>query len=135
MIRTVDAEQARTTAILQRWVDQNSGTMNKAGVAVVRAMVEPEFTALGFKTEWIDMGAVGRAGHLVARHAGSRRGKRLLLIAHLDTVFEPDSPFQHWVPEGSLAHGPGAGDDKGGIAVIVAALRADLDELWTEDSP
>jgi glutamate carboxypeptidase len=124
MIRTVDAEQQRTTAMLQRWVDQNSGTMNLAGVQAMRQMVEPEFQALGFKPEWIDMKAAGRAGHLVARHVGSRRGKRLLLIAHLDTVFEPDSPFQRWTPEGDKAHGPGAGDDKGGIAVIVAALRA-----------
>src|SRR5213082_1359178 len=90
MIGTVDAEQARTTAMLQRWVDQNSGTMNLAGVEAVRRMVEPEFQQLGFRTQWIDMHAVGRAGHLVARHAGSRRGKRLLLIAHLDTVFELD---------------------------------------------
>ena len=124
MIRTVDAEQARTTAMLQRWVDQNSGTMNVAGVEAMRRMVEPEFQALGFKTEWIDMKAAGRAGHLVARHAGKKNGKRLLLIAHLDTVFEPDSPFQRWVREGNIAHGPGSGDDKGGIAVIVAALRA-----------
>jgi glutamate carboxypeptidase len=124
MIATVDAEQQRTLAMLERWVDQNSGTMNKAGVAAVRDMVEPEFRQLGFTTQWIDMSSIGRAGHLVARHNGSRRGKRLLLIAHLDTVFEADSPFQRWVPEGQLAHGPGAGDDKGGIAVIVAALRA-----------
>jgi glutamate carboxypeptidase len=124
MIQTVDAEQQRTLAMLERWVDQNSGTMNKAGVEAVRAMVEPEFRQLGFITQWIEMSAVGRAGHLVARHTGSRRGKRLLLIAHLDTVFEPDSPFQRWVPEGDRARGPGAGDDKGGIAVIVAALRA-----------
>jgi glutamate carboxypeptidase len=128
MVRTVDAEQARTTSMLQRWVDQNTGTMNIAGVQAVRAMVEPEFAALGFKTEWIDMKAAGRAGHLVARHVasprGSRNGKRLLLIAHLDTVFEPDSPFQRWTREGDLGHGPGSGDDKGGIAVIVAALRA-----------
>ena len=124
MVRTVDAEQARTTAMLQRWVDQNSGTMNIAGVQAVRAMVEPEFTALGFRTEWIDMKSAGRAGHLVARHSGSRNGKRLLLIAHLDTVFEPDSPFQRWTRDGDLGHGPGSGDDKGGIAVIVAALRA-----------
>jgi glutamate carboxypeptidase len=110
--------------MLQRWVDQNSGTMNLAGVEAVRRMVEPEFQQLGFKTEWIDMKAAGRAGHLVARHTGNRRGKRLLLIAHLDTVFEPDSPFQHWVQQGNVAHGPGAGDDKGGIAVIIAALRA-----------
>src|SRR3954454_13917578 len=124
MVRTVDAEQARTTAMLQRWVDQNSGTMDLAGVEAVRRLVEPEFQQLGFRTEWIDMKAATRAGHLVARHVGSRRGKRLLLIAHLDTVFEPDSPFQRWVREGDIAHGPGAGDDKGGIAVIIAALRA-----------
>jgi glutamate carboxypeptidase len=81
MIRTIDAEQQRTTAMLQRWVDQNSGTLNLAGVRAVRDMVEPEFRQLGFKTEWIEMKAAGRAGHLVARHVGSSSGKRLLLIA------------------------------------------------------
>ena len=124
MLRTVDAEQQRTTDLLAAWVNQNSGTMNLAGVDAVRRMVEPEFQKLGFTTEWIDMKAANRAGHLVARHVGSKRGKRLLLIAHLDTVFEPDSPFERWQVEGNRAHGPGAGDDKGGIAVIVAALRA-----------
>ena len=124
MLTTVDAEQQRTTDMLAAWVNQNSGTMNVAGVDAVRRLVEPEFQSLGFKTEWIDMKAAGRAGHLVARHVGAKRGKRLLLIAHLDTVFEPDSPFQHWQSDGKIAHGPGAGDDKGGIAVIVAALRA-----------
>ena len=124
MVQTVDAEQQRTLGMLERWVDQNSGTMNRAGVAAVRAMIEPEFQQLGFKTQWIDMSAVGRAGHLVARHRGTRRGKRLLLIGHLDTVFEPDSPFQRWTLDGDRAQGPGAGDDKGGDAVIVAALRA-----------
>ena len=124
IVATVDSEQQRTTAMLERWVDQNSGTMNKAGVTAVRDMVAPELRALGFTTQWIDMSAVDRAGHLVARHIGTRRGKRLLLIGHLDTVFEPDSPFQRWVRNGDKARGPGAGDDKGGDAVIVAALRA-----------
>lgn len=124
MVQAVDVDQQRTVDLLQRWVDQNSGTMNIAGVQAMRDLVEPELRQLGFKTEWIDMRAVGRAGHLVARHTGSRRGKRLLLIAHLDTVFEPDSPFQRWTRDGDLGRGPGAGDDKGGIAVIVAALRA-----------
>jgi len=124
MIQTVDAEQQRTVSMLERWVNQNSGSLNLAGVEAVRRMVEPEFQQLGFKTEWIDMKQAGRAGHLVARHNGSRRAKRLLLIAHIDTVFEPDSPFQRWALEGAKAHGPGAGDDKGGVAVIVAALRA-----------
>jgi glutamate carboxypeptidase len=124
MVSTVDAEQQRTLAMLERWVNQNSGTMNKAGVEAVRRMIEPELTQLGFTTQWVDMSAVGRAGHLVARHAGSRHGKRLLLIGHLDTVFEADSPFQRWERNGERAKGPGSGDDKGGDAVIVAALRA-----------
>ena len=124
MVRTVDLERVRTLALLHRWVDQNSGTMNRSGVRAVGNMVEPEFKSLGFTTGWIDMSAAARAGHLVARHVGSKHGKRLLLVAHLDTVFEPDSPFQHWAQEGDLGHGPGSGDDKGGIAVIVAALRA-----------
>src|SRR4051794_5238095 len=124
MVRTVDAEQQRTISMLEKWVNQNSGTLNIAGVEAVRRMVEPEFQQLGFKTEWIDMKDAARAGHLVARHFGTKRGKRLLLIAHIDTVFEPDSPFQQWKREGDRAHGPGTGDDKGGVAVIVAALRA-----------
>ena len=124
MIRTVDAEQARTLGMLETWVDQNSGTLNVAGVTAVGKMLRAELEPLGFKVEWIDMSAAGRAGHIVARHAGSPNAKKLLLIGHLDTVFELDSPFQRWVREGDKAHGPGAGDDKGGMAVMVAALRA-----------
>jgi glutamate carboxypeptidase len=124
MIRTIDSEQTRTTAMLEKWVNQNSGTMNLPGVTAVGQMLRGELEPLGFKVEWIDMKGAGRAGHIVAHHAGSRRAKRLLLIAHLDTVFEPDSPFQHWTRNGDAAHGPGSGDDKGGMAVIVAALRA-----------
>ena len=70
------------------------------------------------------MRATGRAGHIVATHKGNGRGKRMLLIGHLDTVFEPDSPFQRWTRRGNAGDGPGAGDDKGGMAVMIAALRA-----------
>ena len=124
MVRTVDAEQARTLTMLEKWVNQNSGSLNLPGVAAVGEMLRAELEPLGFKVEWIDMKAAARAGHIVARHAGKRGAKRLLLIGHLDTVFEPDSPFHRWVREGDVARGPGAGDDKGGMAVMVAALRA-----------
>lgn len=124
MVRTVEAEQERTVAMLGKWVDQNSGTLNSPGVEAVGRMVRSELEPLGFEVEWIDMKATGRAGHLVARHKGNGTGKKLLLIGHLDTVFEPDSPFQRWERKGKWGHGPGAADDKGGVAVIVAALRA-----------
>ena len=124
MVQTVDAEQQRTIDLLETWVNQNSGTLNFPGVRAVRDKIRSELEPLGFKVQWIDMTAAGRAGHLVARRNGKGRGKRLLLIGHLDTVFEPESPFQRWSRAGNAATGPGAGDDKGGIAVMLAALRA-----------
>ncbi|MFT4197022.1 MAG: M20/M25/M40 family metallo-hydrolase [Pseudoxanthomonas sp.] len=120
----VDAEQARSVALLQRLVEQNSGTMNLQGVEAVARLVRPEFEALGFKVEWKPMAQTGRAGHLIATHAGTAGGKRLLLIGHLDTVFEPDSPFKGFARKGDVAEGPGVGDDKGGVVVMLAALRA-----------
>jgi glutamate carboxypeptidase len=124
MIATVDAEQQRTLTMLETWVNQNSGSLNIDGVTKVGAMLRAELEPLGFTVEWLDMRATGRAGHLVARHRGNGRGKRMLLIGHLDTVFEPDSPFQRFVRKGDDAEGPGVADDKGGMAVMIAALRA-----------
>ena len=124
MVRTVDAEQERTVAMLEKWVNQNSGTLNLPGVEAVGRMLRAELEPLGFKVDRIDISAAGRAGHIVARHKGNGRGKRMLLIGHLDTVFEKDSPFQRWVRRSDVAEGPGSGDDKGGMAVMVAALRA-----------
>ena len=121
---TMAAETPRTEALLERLVAQNSGTLNLAGVRRVGELMRAELQPLGFTVRWVDMAATGRAGHLIATHAGDARGKRLLLIGHLDTVFEPTSPFQAYRREGRRAIGPGVGDDKGGLVVIVAALRA-----------
>lgn len=124
MVATVDAEYERSITLLEKLVNQNSGTMNFSGVKIVGDMMRAELEPLGFKVEWIDMAKAGRSGHLVATKAGKKGAKRLLLIAHLDTVFEADSPFQTFVRNGEQAIGPGAGDDKGGMVVIVSALRA-----------
>lgn len=124
MAATITAETDRHVALLERLVNQNSGSLNIAGVTKVGQMVRAELEPLGFAVEWIDMKETGRAGHLVATHTGNGKGKRILLIAHLDTVFEPESPFQTFVRDGNRATGPGIGDDKGGIVVIIAAMRA-----------
>src|SRR3546814_18562683 len=87
-------------------------------------MMRAELEPLGFAVTWKPMPETERAGHLIAVHKGREGGKRLLLIGHLDTVFEPDSPFQTFTRKGDLAEWPGVGDDKGGMVVIVAALRA-----------
>ncbi|HYN47184.1 MAG TPA: M20/M25/M40 family metallo-hydrolase [Allosphingosinicella sp.] len=122
MTEAVDREAGRTIDLLERLVNVNSGTLNLDGVAQVGAMMRAELEPLGFTVRWVDMRETGRAGHLVATHEG--RGRNILLIGHLDTVFEPSSPFQAFTRAGNRAVGPGIGDDKGGLAVIVAALRA-----------
>ena len=123
VVRYVDADNARALALLQRIVDINSGTMNFAGVRRVADVLRAELDSLGFTTRWVDGAPFKRAGHLVAEHPGT--GPKLLLIGHLDTVFEPSSPFQRFERlDDSTARGPGVIDMKGGDVIIVAALRA-----------
>ncbi|WP_085808644.1 M20/M25/M40 family metallo-hydrolase [Sphingomonas sp. TZW2008] len=124
MQAAISAEVPRHEALLEKLVRQNSGSLNLAGVKAVGEMMRAELEPLSFRVEWIDMTATGRAGHIVATHTGNGRGQRVLMIGHLDTVFEPDSGFTGWSREGSKVTGPGVGDDKGGLVVIVAALRA-----------
>lgn len=128
MAATVDAEYERTVGLLERLVNQNSGSMNLEGVEIVGRMMRAELEPLGFKVDWVPMTAAKRAGHLIATKKGKAGTKRMLLVAHLDTVFEKDSPFQTFkrLTKAGMdeAEGPGTGDDKGGMVTIVAALRA-----------
>ena len=124
MAATVDGELDRHIGLLERLVNQNSGTLNLAGVEAVGRMMRAELEPLGFRVLWVPTPETKRAGHLIATRKGNGRGKRMLLIGHLDTVFEPDSPFQRFTRRGDVAEGPGVGDDKGGMVVMVAALRA-----------
>jgi glutamate carboxypeptidase len=119
----VDSHNADALALLERIVNINSGTMNFSGVRQVADVLRPQFEALGFTTRWVDGAAFHRAGHLVAEHPGT--GPKILLIGHLDTVFEPSSPFQRFERlTDSTARGPGIIDMKGGDVIILSALRA-----------
>jgi glutamate carboxypeptidase len=124
MVAAVDASQDAQLGLLEQLVAINSGTMNFAGVEAVSRRLEPEFRALGFEVRWSPMAEAGRAGHLIATHTGSGKGRRMLLIGHLDTVFEPDSPFKGYVRSGNTVTGPGVNDMKGGIVIMLGALQA-----------
>ena len=125
LTRYVDAHSEEALALLERVVNVNSGTVNLAGVREVGRIFMTELDALGFSTLWVDGESFERAGHLVAEHAGTGNGPRLLLIGHLDTVFEPDSPFQRFrLLNDSTATGPGIIDMKGGDVIMVQALKA-----------
>jgi glutamate carboxypeptidase len=123
IVSYVKSQQEPAVALLEKVANINSGTMNLAGVRQVGEVFAPHFEALGFKTRWVDGAPFGRAGHLVAEHKGN--GKHILLIGHLDTVFEPDSPFQRTERvDANTLRGPGTSDMKGGIVVALTALAA-----------
>lgn len=125
VVSAVDAGVPDAIGLLERTVNINSGTHNFAGVRRVGDLLAPEFTRLGFTTRWVDGAAWKRAGHLIAEWKGNGRGRKVLLIGHLDTVFEEDSPFQRFTRgTGDSARGPGIADMKGGNVVMLLALRA-----------
>jgi glutamate carboxypeptidase len=133
MASTIDSHLAEDKQLLEQIVDINSGTMHMAGVVVVKDVLAPRFEALGFKVRWVPMQSeTGRAGDLVAEHpcpqGEGHCGKRMLLIGHMDTVFEPSSAFQKYSvvagTDGKVATGPGVADMKGGLVIMLASLRA-----------
>lgn len=120
----VQANNADAVEFLERVVNINSGTLNSEGVREVGAVFSAALDEIGLTTDWIGFPPeIERGGHLFATHEGSR-GKKLLMIGHLDTVFEKDSPFQTAHTVGDTLYGPGASDMKGGDVVIVYALKA-----------
>lgn len=123
IVAAVDTHTDEAIGFLERVVNLNSGTFHLEGVREVGGLFAAELDALGFATEWIPMDTVGRAGHLFAERRGT--GPVILLIGHLDTVFEADSPFQRWERlDATTVKGPGTEDMKGGNVVMLLALRA-----------
>ena len=121
----IDAHMPQAIEMLKESVNINSGTLNIEGVKKVGALFAKEFEKAGFTTEWVAMpDSIRRAGHLVASRK-SGKGKRLFLIGHLDTVFEPDMPANPFTMlNDSTATGQGVNDMKGGDVVVIMALQA-----------
>ncbi len=125
IISYINLHMPETEKLLENVVNINSGTLNKAGVKQVGDVFAKEFVKAGFSTEWVSLpDSLNRAGHLVATRKG-KKGKKLFLIGHLDTVFEPDMAFSPYTRlNDSTATGQGANDMKGGDIVAIAALQA-----------
>ncbi|MDA9588412.1 M20/M25/M40 family metallo-hydrolase [Flavobacteriaceae bacterium] len=124
IINKVQSYEDESIDFLEQVVNINSGSLNLEGVRKVGSIFRGAFDGIGFETRWIDMPEeMNRAGHLFASIKG-KKGKKLLLIGHLDTVFEENSPFQRFERKDSIAYGPGANDMKGGNVVVLFALKA-----------
>lgn len=127
IIKQVEFNNDEAILLLEKVVNINSGTLNLEGVKKVGVLFSDEFQSIGFTPTWITMpDEIGRAGHLFCELTkGNINGKKLLLIGHLDTVFEKDSPFQEFtMVNDSIVHAPGGNDMKGGNIIILYALKA-----------
>ena len=133
LIAWVDARQDSIVDELRQHVEINSGTDNIYGLDQYRDLLQSELKALGFKTKRhpsdslqtlsCSGGQVFIADHLVARHKGP--GQKILLNGHMDTVFSATDEFQGMqvLADGTIK-GPGVADMKGGLVVMLNALRA-----------
>jgi glutamate carboxypeptidase len=108
---------------LERLVNIPSGTLNTAGVREVGRVIGATLDSMGFTSRWVAVPAeMKRAGHLVATHVGKPGSPRMLLIGHLDTVFE--GPNQRFERVDTTGKGAGSNDMKGGDVIIIYALKA-----------
>ncbi len=124
IVKSVDKNNEASLELLKKAVNINSGTMNFEGVMKVGELFKQELDKLGFETRLTSGEAFGRAGHLIATREG-KQGMKFLLIGHLDTVFELDSPFQSSkMLNDSIMNGPGVADMKGGDVIIILAMKA-----------
>jgi glutamate carboxypeptidase len=120
IIDYVDAHVAEAISTLENVVNIESPSEDIAGVKRVGAVFQREFESLGMTARWIEMPAeMKRAGHLVASTKGTR-GKRILLLGHIDTVLRGEK-FRR---DGTKAFGTGSSDMKAGDVVLLFALKA-----------
>ena len=113
--------------MVEKVVNINSGTLNIAGNKTVGNIFQAELDQLDFNTYWVTYPeTIKRSGHLFAEMRG--KGKKIVLIGHLDTVFEPDSPFQKFTRDGDTAYGPGVSDMKAGDVSMIYVMKA-LDNI------
>ena len=131
-------QQPEMEKLLAAWVDQNTGTWNSVGLEAFAPQVAEALQALGFEVK-IEPGVLfeypdrkeARTGPLIVAERKAQiapeRARHFLLLGHADTVFEVDSSFQKYAPDPVNPHralGPGVIDMKGGLVVMLYALRA-----------
>jgi glutamate carboxypeptidase len=133
------AERAAAEPMLDQvleWSAVNSGSRNLYGLNQMAGILADAFSALPGELKLLDpapVETVTAAGETAALQHGQNlhlavrpdAPVQLLFTGHMDTVYGPDHPFQQtqWLQEGVL-NGPGVADMKGGLAVLLAALKA-----------
>ena len=132
LLAAATAEQPALVDTLKAMVSIESGSADGIGLARMASLVDDRLKALGFATERRKSPVGAGADTVVATMTG-RGTKKLMLQGHMDTVYRPgvlqDQPIKL---DGNRLYGPGIADDKGGLAVILHALKILKDAGWTD---
>ena len=125
LLAAVQACAKDARALEETVVGIDSGSADRDGVNAVGAVFSRELAALGASVKAVPSAPGGTWGdNVVATLTGTGQG-RILLIAHMDTVFSKGDVARlkpHW--QGDAYIGPGAGDDKAGAVTAICALKA-----------
>jgi glutamate carboxypeptidase len=123
--RAVEADLPAFLADLERLVNVDCGSYTRAGVLEVGRWTGAFLERLGATVEYRPDPAGELGDTVIATFRGRPGGPRVLLIGHLDTVFDPgtaaERPFRI---EGGIARGPGVTDMKSGLLAGLYALKA-----------
>ena len=123
LLAAATAAQADQLKLLESVVDIDSGTGDADGGRRVMAVLAPRLKALGMTVASVPAEAPGLPDNTVATLTGTGR-LRILMIGHIDTVFGPGTVAKwRFSNDGSRLHGPGVGDEKGGVVEGIAALE------------
>lgn len=115
----IDDHKAQMMDLWQDLVNQDNPASYREGVDLVAKRVFKELEEAGASTRWDEEGKA-----LIAEIPGDSRAP-VLLLGHMDTVFPVgEAARRPFTVEGSRVTGPGALDMKGGVAVMLSALKA-----------
>ena len=122
LLKQAQAERAAYLDTLKTLVSVDTGTGTQQGLAEVSAWLVKRLEALGAKVETHP--ATPSVGDNIVGTFEGTGSKNFLLMVHYDTVFGPGTvakrPFR---TEGERAYGPGVADAKGGVAMILHAVK------------
>ncbi|MGA1204569.1 MAG: hydrolase [Opitutales bacterium] len=123
-------------SILESWVNTNSGSTNLTGLGRMADLLEKELRRLPGRLERIPLppvktldGTHHQSGDVLRLRFRPEAPLRVLFSGHMDTVFDPDHPFQKWeLLENDKVRGPGVSDMKGGLFIMIESVRKFLEE-------
>ena len=134
LISWLSEREEEMILLLEQLTNINSGSLNREGLDAVAAILSRELASLDFETRSLPGGLIelphcagndaglNLADHVLATRTGE--GSSLLLMGHMDTVFPPESRFQRFERHGDMLQGPGVYDMKGGLVIMLYALKA-----------